>query len=253
MLVYPQLITGALSQFPLRKTRRKRTVRNRAADGTEIKLSDPAAETTEWELEYADLNNDEAQALADFFTAAEGTLNGFTFLDPMGNLLASSEHLDAQVWQKDPMLAVAADAGIWRLTNSGAGPQSLSQTLQTPGDYQYCLSAYVRADQEVSVRLIVGEQSAQLPVHGNWARVNLAATGTGGSESVRFGIEIPAETTLQIHSIQAEPQGRASVYKLSTRGGVYSDAHLGSDALELTSTGVNRHSCRVKIIHANHI
>ena len=45
MLVYPQLGTGALSQFPVRKTRRTRTVVNRAADGSTIKLADPAAES----------------------------------------------------------------------------------------------------------------------------------------------------------------------------------------------------------------
>ncbi len=45
-LVYPQLGTGAMSQFPIRKTRRTRTVTNRAADGSAIKLADPAGVRT---------------------------------------------------------------------------------------------------------------------------------------------------------------------------------------------------------------
>ncbi len=93
-LVYPQLETGALSQFPVRKTRRTRTVTNRAADGSTIKLSDPAGVTTEWTLTYSDLSDQEAASLRAFFEAAEGSLNGFTFLDPSGNLLAWSDQLD---------------------------------------------------------------------------------------------------------------------------------------------------------------
>jgi hypothetical protein len=46
MAIYPQLGSGALSQYPVQKTRRVRTVVNRAADGSIIKLADPAAEIT---------------------------------------------------------------------------------------------------------------------------------------------------------------------------------------------------------------
>ena len=99
MFVYPQLATGALCQFPLRKSRRSRTVTNRAADGSTIKLADPAAEITEWQLEYAGLSDVEAASLQGFFASVEGTLIGFTFLDPAGNLLASTDKLDGEVWQ----------------------------------------------------------------------------------------------------------------------------------------------------------
>ena len=34
-----------------------------------------------------------------FFAAAEGTLNDFTFVDPTDNLIAQSDHLDNVVWQ----------------------------------------------------------------------------------------------------------------------------------------------------------
>ena len=104
MLVYPQLGTGALSQFPIRKERRARTVINSTADGRAIKLADPAAVTTTWQLEYAELMDSEAGAIEAFFASAEGTLNGFTFLDPAGNLLAWSGQLDDAVWARGPML-----------------------------------------------------------------------------------------------------------------------------------------------------
>ena len=112
MAAYPQLESGALSQFPVQKKRRARTVVNRAADGSTIKLADPAAEVTEWLLTYTDLSDEEAAALRAFFNAAEGTLNGFTFLDPAGNLLAWSDQLDNAAWQTGS--AIESDAGDQR-------------------------------------------------------------------------------------------------------------------------------------------
>jgi len=62
MLVYPQLGTGAISQYPIKKTRRVRTVINEAADGSTVRLADPAEETTEWQLDYAEIGDEEAAA-----------------------------------------------------------------------------------------------------------------------------------------------------------------------------------------------
>ena len=71
--------------------------------------------------------------------------------------------------------------------------------------------------------------------------------------SIRFAIEIGAGATVDVYGLQVEAQAGASGYKASTRGGVYEDAHLGDDVLTITTTDVNRHSCTVKIIHANHL
>ena len=259
MPIYPQLATGALCQFPLKKVRRTRTVVNRATDGTEIKLADPAAEITQWRLEYVDLSDQEAQALRDFFTAMEGTLNGFTFLDPGGNLLSATEELTAQVWQKDPMLTVTGgiadpfgSTNAWQAVNSGSATQALAQTLEVPGDYLYCLSAYVRLSPG-GVGLILGGETVQRAAGSSWSRVAAVAAGDPSAGSMRFGIEVAAGAAVQIYGVQVEAQGGASAYKASTRGGVYADAHFGSDELKVTCTGLNRNSCTVNIIHANHL
>jgi hypothetical protein len=68
-----------------------------------------------------------------------------------------------------------------------------------------------------------------------------------------LAIEIGAGDAVEVYGIQAEAQIAASGYKASTVGGVYEGARLGDDALTITSTDVNRHSCTVKIIHANHL
>jgi hypothetical protein len=260
MAIYPQLGSGALSQFPVQKTRRVRTVVNRAADGSMIKLADPAAEITEWVLAYTDLNDQETAALRAFFNATEGTLNGFTFLDPAGNLLAWSDQLDNAAWQIDPLLSLTTEindprggARAWRLSNGGGAEQTLGQTLAAPGEYQYCLSAYVRAAAATSVHLTIGNQIARRPATSDWTRITWTSSGDGQATSVRFAIEIGAGDVVDVYGLQVEAQATASGYKASTRGGVCENAHLADDVLTIASTDVNRHSCTVKIIHANHL
>jgi len=260
MLVYPQLGTGALSQFPVQKRRRLRTVVNAAADGSFVKLADPNGEYTEWSLSYAQLSDAEVSTLEQFFISAEGTLNGFTFLDPTSNLLAWSDQLNNAVWVAGPVLALtggvadpAGGANGWHVSNPGAGAQSLVQTISGPGGYLYCLSAWVRSASASAVTLLLGSQSSGCAVTSNWARVVVAATGDPQADSISFGLEIAAGAAVDVYGMQVEPQGGASVYKPSTTGGVYEDARLRDDVLTTTATGVNQHSCTVNIFHANHL
>lgn len=260
MLVYPQLATGALSQFPIRKQHRMRTVVNTAADGTSIKLADPNGETTQWQLAYSDLSDAELGALEQFFAAAEGTLNGFVFLDPADNLLAWSGKLDAQVWTPGPFLSVAGGISdpfggtqAWRLTNSGAGAQDITQTLEAPAGYVYCFSAYMRSAQSAATTMLIGNGRADRTVSNQWMRTFWTFSGDPTASSISFGLEVPPTSSLDVFGLQVEPQAAASAYKATTTGGVYQDARLADDVLTITTTGVNRHSCTVNIVHANHL
>jgi hypothetical protein len=260
MPTYPQLGSGALSQFPVQKIQRARTVVNQAADGSTIKLADPLGAITEWDLTYADLSDAEASALLAFHAAVEGTLIGFTFLDPAGNLLAASDDLTQAAWQKDPLLTLTASVSdpqggtlAWRLSNSGGAQQSLAQTLEAPGEYLYCLSAFVRAATASSVGLTIGSQSTERAVTSEWTRIAWTSNGDAQATSVRFAIEIGAGAAVEVYGLQVEPQAAASGYKASVRGGVYEGAHLGDDVLTITTTDVDRHSCKVKVVYANHL
>jgi hypothetical protein len=260
MLVYPQLSTGALGQFPIRKRHALRTVVNRAADGSTVKLADTSAELTEWQLDYASLADAEADALREFFVAAEGTLNGFSFLDPAGNLVAWSDKLEESVWERAPLLSLAGGvtdpvggtAG-WRLTNTGAGAQSVAQTLGGPGKYVYCLSAYARSEALTPVTMLAGENRAVRKIGPGWSRISFTATGDAEASSISFGLELPAGASVEVFGIQVEAQTAASGYKATTRGGIYANARLGDDILSITAMGENRHSCTLNIIHANHL
>jgi hypothetical protein len=86
-----------------------------------------------------------------------------------------------------------------------------------------------------------------------WKRLESAATGDPDGESITFGLEIPPGAAVDIYGMQSEPQGAASTYKPSAKGGVHPEARLLDDFLAITTTGVNCHSCTVNIIHANHL
>ena len=260
MLVYPQLWSGALAQFPVRKQQRQRTVVNTAEDGSAIKLADPNGATTEWTLSYAGLTDSERAALEGFFESAEGSLNSFTFPDPTANLLAWSDELANTVWQAGPLLglsgAVADPAGgtlAWKIVNSGAGTQSLTQTLQAPAGYGYCLSVYLRADQAVIATLLAGALQAQATVTTVWKRAVFRMTGDPTASSIAFGIQLPAGGKVYVYGLQVEAQPAASEYKSSTSGGIYTNARLTNDTLTMTTTGPGQHACTVKIIHVNHL
>jgi hypothetical protein len=261
MLVYPQLATGTLSQFPVLKRRSLRTIVNTAADGTAVKLADPGAETVEWQLNYVGLSDVELAALLQFYSAAEGTLNSFTFLDPTANLLAWSNDLSNAVWNNGPLLTNTAGnadpAGgnnAWHAVNAGAGAQDLTQTLSTaPGGYVYCFSVYAKSAAPTTVTLLLGSNRYAQLLGPDWRRI--ACTGTGGAtaSSMTFGIELGAGAAVDLYGWQAEPQASPSLYKASTSGGCYEEARLRDDMLSFTTTDVNRHSATVNIIHASHL
>ena len=257
--MYPQLTTGAYSQYPLRKQRRTRTVTNKAADGSSIKLADPNGSVTEWQLQYEGLSDTELSNLQQFFTATEGSLNGFTFLDPAGNLLAWSEDLTNAVWEAGPFLASVGGvtdpfggSRAFQLTNSGEGVQSVSQTLNVPTGYVYSWSVYVQAAQPTTVTLLLGSNSVQATAGPNWTRISFTASGDPAAASILFGVELPPGA-IGVFGPQVEVQAEPSAYQKSTTGGVYQDARFGDDTFSFATTDVNKHSVTVNIVYANHL
>jgi len=260
MLIYPQLSSGALSQFPIVKRRSVRTVLNAAADGSSIKSGDPGAETIEWQLAYSGMSDEELSALAQFHAAMEGSLNEFTFLDPNGNLLAWSEDLKNAVWSADSYLSLSGASedpwggtNGWHIGNSGAGAQSLMQTLNTPGQYTYCFSVYGRGTQPTTVTLLFGTRRTERELNTTWGRVSISGQGDPAASAIVFGLEVPAGSAVDIFGPQVEAQQVASAYKTATTGGIFENARFRDDAFTFTTTDVNRHSATVSIIYAKHL
>lgn len=260
MQVYPQLPSGALSQFPVKKLHQVRTLVNTSADGRAIKLADPGAETVEWQLRYTGLSDVELGSLQQFFATAEGSLNSFLFLDPTANLLAWSSDLVNAAWAAGPMLTtssgvadVAGGTSGWHMANAGAGAQQLTQTISAPGRYVYSFSMYLRSEAPSMVTLLLGDSRSVQPCGPTWRRASYTGTGDPSARSMTFGVEFTAGASIDVYGPQVEPQASPSIYKASSESGVYEDARFKSDSFTFTSTDVNRHNATVNIIHASHL
>lgn len=255
MRYFPQLESGAMGQYPLRRVRRKRTVCSHMADGRRVRLADTAADTTEWRLEAAGLTDGELETLMGFFESVEGRLHTFTFLDPADNLLRWSEDLEQSVWEKGPLTTVTGGVAdpfggmrAWRIGNG-----SVAQTLNVPEWFYYCVSVYARCDTGGMLRLARGGQSAEQRVMPEWRRLSFASQSAGTEESVRFGVETEPGATVEVYGLQVEPQIAASAYKgTAWRGGVYPNARLAQDRLQWTTVEPGRHTCSLGIIHGDH-
>ena len=259
MLYFPQLASGAVSQFPCRKHVRQRTLVNVLADGSEVKLFDPGACRMEWDIDLASLTKPEWDAMRDLFVAAEGQLGTFTFLDPFGNLLSWSEEPGAATWAKDAGLTLiggVADPrcgmGATRVANSSGTPQSVAQTAAVPSWYRYCLSVWARsgAAEQTTLFVSAGTESAQqnMPVGPAWRRLVLGAKMTTQQGTATFGVTIPGGATVELFGLQAEAQVGASSYKATgAQSGVYANVSFLNDVLEMTSEAPAIYSCKVRI------
>lgn len=251
MLVFPQF--GASSaQYPVRRRRMERTVKNRMADGRVWKAGDAAGAWVEWELPLVGLSEGERGALEAFFLGVEGALGSFTFLDPVDNLLSRSEALNAGEWVADPLLQLAAGVAdpqggtnAYRLVNAGQTPQGIRQTIAAPGWFLYCVSVWVRSN----VTLMVKLQGKDVGVSGAWQRVSVTDQQGNTIPTVAIGLEVPVGGQVEVFGFQAEAQSAASEYKRTqAKGGVYSQARLAEDRLVWTAEGPNNHGTTVRVI-----
>ncbi len=259
MSVFPQLLTGALAQFPITTRLNARTCINTLSDGSSIKLADPNGAGAVWQLEYTGLTDTEAAALEQFYESCEGSLNGFTFVDPAGNLLAWSEDLTNAVWQPAPLLAVSGGASdplggtnAFHLTNSGSAGQGITQTLNAPGGYVYTLSVYAQASAPAAVTLAIGNAARTFTAGTEWTRLAFTAAVDASANSVAFAIECPPGG-MTIFGPQVEAQPAASPYQTGVTGGVYANARFLDDGFERTSSAPNENNFTVKVTYVNHL
>lgn len=260
MLFYPQLLTGAVCQYPVTRKNNRRTLTNILADGTTIRMADTGAASVNWELGYSNLTTTEAAGLQDLFTASFGEWGSFTFLDPTDNLLNWSEDLTHTVWAADPLLALGAGltdpfggTAATRLTNASQTTQQLAQSLAAPGWYQYCFSVYVRSDQPTQVELFAsnGGESAQtdLLVGAEWQRAVYSFQLASIVPTIAVGVRLPAGASVSVFGLQLDAQlGPGSYMKSRDRAGLYPKTRFQGGTLRPTATGLNQFACAVTLV-----
>jgi hypothetical protein len=260
MLYYPQLSTGTLAQYPLRKTMLKRTIVNDCLDSRTVKLADVSAGVVQWQLNYAGITESEWTAMRTLFLAAEGRLQTFVFLDPADNLLRFSETLSSNVWQKDGLLQMTGGvsdplgtARATRLVNPAAVDQNISQFIEAAGWFRYSFSVYARSSSDgvvtLTQRTADGQESRAERIGPVWRRLQSAGEIEGTAEEVEFKLGLPPGGTVDVFGFQAEAQPQSSTYKKTeSQSGVYPATRFSEDVLSPIAVGPNDYAVQIQLL-----
>jgi hypothetical protein len=258
-LFFPQLSSGAVAQYPIRKTRIARTVRNVLPDGTLVLFPDPNAAQIAWQLGYTGLCSDDLNTLTDHFSACEGRLHAFTFIDPTDNMLTSSATLAGPAWQVPSMVQITTGITDPRggstalcITNNGQVSQQISQTVTVPAAYQYCFSVYMQSAQPAAIILIrsgpASQQTTSIQVGAQWARAVSSGKLTDPGTALTVGVSLSPGQQIFLYGPQLEAQVVPSRYRPTLQtGGIYPNAHWGVDELPVSADAPNLFSTAFSI------
>jgi len=254
-LAFPQLSSGAMAQYPLRKRRVIQSSVNTFADGSMIVSNINANTQFVWELSYTDLTSVDQTALQNHFVACQGPLNPFIFIDPTDNMLGNSSNLTLGSWTPQPLLSITAGApdpeggtSAFTLVNESPVDQQISQTILAPANFQYCFSLYAMAAIPASLRLGLSTQSQTFSLAASWTRLINSVQLSGTQMSFTAGIVVPAAQTVVVWGPQLEPQLSPSRYRATaSNGGVYQNAHLLGNSLTFQSQAPGLFSTTISI------
>ncbi len=259
MLFFPQLTTGAAALYPVTKQGTRRSVLNTLAGGNTVSYADPSAAMAGWQMRATGLTLAEWNAIESLFQQTSGMAGTFTFLDPVGNLLLESESFGAGAWTKGALVALTEGIGDpWGtaratgLVNAGGAAAGVTQVLDVPGNFQYCLSVWARSSAGSAVTLAIADVSRSFAVGTQWRRIFLPANpGLTGATTVTFAATVAAGGSVELFGMQVEAQMGPSDYKATTAvGGVYSKARFGSDELTVTAQGTDVYDAVIQIVSA---
>lgn len=80
--MFPTLKTGAVAQYPAKRTLQFNTDINRFLDGTEQRFRDYPAVLHQWTIQLDLLDEEELDTLDQFFLTNQGRFGAFSFTDP---------------------------------------------------------------------------------------------------------------------------------------------------------------------------
>ncbi len=249
-LFFPQLSSGAVAQYPIRKTRIARTVRNILLDGSEITYPDIGAAQLVWQLGYTALSLQDLDALTTHFNNCQGRLQPFTFIDPTDNMLGNSANLMGPLWQTASSIQVGANiadpiggTAAFSATNNGQVSQQIAQTVLVPSGYQFCFSIYVQSAQPAPLELIrsgpTNQQATNVMAGVQWTRVISSGVLADQGSSLKVAVNLMPGQKIFLYGPQLEAQATPSRYRPTVHGGVYANAHWGVDELPISADAPN--------------
>jgi hypothetical protein len=260
MAFFPQLSTGAISQFPLQRRQLFRVIANRLSDGSEIRSLDPYGARLGLALGFDGLSDAEMETLEEFFIEQEGRRGSFGFLDPGLNLLRWSEDFERSVWTAGPLLSqTTGQADPWggqrgtAFVNTAIAPQAIVQAIDAPGSYTYCFSIWMRSPTSSLVTLLASSggytQTEECRPTAAWKRFHMRVSLPSSASSIGFGWEMGAGAAVEAVGAQVDAQPSPAAYRRSTsRHGVHTSVRFAMDSLARTTHGPNDHSTTVSLI-----
>ncbi len=263
MLYFPQLVSGAVAQYPVLRRRLLKTVVLRAADQSRWFYGDQNAHAVRWDLRFEGLTDAELAGIETLFMACEGRLRHFLFLDPTENLLAWTEAYGESAWNGTDALQITysqtdptGSSRAIRIANLGSTEAVLSQRLRAPGAYHYCFSLYIRNATGSPGKMFMESGGRRhevgLSAGHDWTRMTCGTNLESSSNQVVFGVQLPPGSALDLYGLQAEAQLLPSPYKRTfERCGLHPKARFLHDTLTTVAVGPNSHSCEVSIISSN--
>ncbi|HEX7363302.1 MAG TPA: hypothetical protein VF283_22660 [Bryobacteraceae bacterium] len=246
-LFFPQLSTGALAQYPIRKATVARTIRNILPDGSLVLYPDSSASLMAWQFSYTNLPSNDWVSLQNHFSVCSGPVHAFTFIDPTENMFVSSSDPSGAPWQHSPLITFTPNAAdpnggtaAFTVTNTGQTPQEITQALTIPSGYQYCFSLYAISVQPGMLSLLrrgsVQEEIGQTPIGPSWSRFVSSGRLSDSGTSFTAGVSLAPGQQVTIFGPQLEPQISPSGYRPTTqRGGVYANAHWTEERLTVAA------------------
>ena len=256
MNFFPQLASGAITQYPSGSTLLRRTVVNEAADGRQIRWPDLMGTEIRWECALTEMSDDEWSAVRNLFQVVEGRLETFIFFSPYENLLAWSEDFTRSIWVKEALLTLSGGVddpfggtSAFRATNTAAISRRMSQAVQVPTRYQTCFSVWIRGGSVVLTRTAGSvTESRGFVATGSWKRVGFEGVHSGAEDATTFGIQIPAGGGCDIFGAQLDLQPAPADYVRSAgRSGVYVNARFDDDRLNSVALGPGRKQIKIRV------
>lgn len=248
-LFFPQLLSGSMVQYPVRKLKQFRTVVNVYGDGRMTVYPDSGARRLGWQIRYNGISKVEVAALQSLYVQCGGPLLPFTFIDPVDNMLVASSDFTNSSWIGSPGCKVSegvvdptGGSAAFSLTNAGQQSAGVTQNLQVPSNYQYCFSVYVRSSDSAPLTLNVAGASASgaqtFVSCPNWTRVRWSGRVNDAGTVLSVSLLTGPGQTIDIYGPQLEAQQSPSTYKATvSRGGVYPACHWTNSELSVTSMG----------------
>ena len=252
---FPQIGGGSIAQFPLSRSRQWRAISNELESGERISLPDPRGGSIAWTLSYQDLTDAEILMIQSLFVDSGGRCKPFSFIDPMVNLFGWSEDLSRPDWQAGQLQLAGGvndplgTARAWSVTNSSAADQSLTQTVEVPGEYMACFSVWLKSYAPLPVTLSRDSHTQTVTAGTVWKQFRIAGVGAAGTTHSTLSLRVPAASAVQVWGLQVEAQPWSSQYKKSgVPRGIYAETYFAADDLRIVSVGAGRSSCDIALV-----